>query len=169
MDKKINKKAEDYVVAFKNSIAEELKTLTHNGDTSMEEINNMIKSVYEYPRLVFEKHDFTKRKRQRNTIDKENQCTALKADGEQCTRRKLKNFEFCGTHSKDAPHGLKGDQKQTVKKVEIYTENIKGIIYYIDHVENIYKMEDILQEVENPRIIGKYVKDEHGIHIKEIF
>ena len=49
MDKKINKKAEDYVVAFKNSIAEELKTLTHNGDTSMEEINNMIKSVYERP------------------------------------------------------------------------------------------------------------------------
>lgn len=169
MDKKINKKTEDYIVEFKDMIAEQLKTLTQYNGVSSEQINDLIKSVYEYPRLVFDKQDFTKRKRQRNTIDKENQCTALKADGEQCTRRKLKNCDFCGTHSKDAPHGLKGDQKQTIKKVEIYTENIKGIIYYVDNVENIYKMEDILQEKENPLVIGKYTKDEHGIHIKEIF
>jgi hypothetical protein len=41
--------------------------------------------------------------------------------------------------------------------------DIKGIIYFIDHLKNVYKTEDILEEKENPRIIAK-ATCENGIH-----
>jgi hypothetical protein len=33
-----------------------------------------------------------------------------------------------------------------------------GIVYYIDHVKNVYDTEDIMNEVENPKIIANYEK-----------
>jgi hypothetical protein len=43
----------------------------------------------------------------------------------------------------------------TTRKVIIWTQDIKGIIYYIDANDNIYNPEDVLKGINNPRIIGK--------------
>ena len=74
--------------------------------------------------------------------------------------------EFCGTHFKSAPNGIASDNENKNKKIEVFNQDICGIIYYIDHNNNIYKMEDIIQNKINPQIIGKY-KVENGNYTLE--
>ena len=57
---------------------------------------------------------------------------------------------------------------QTTQKLEVIAEEIKGIVYYIDKFNNVYKTEDILAERENPQIIAKCVKTERGYTIPEL-
>ena len=84
------------------------------------------------------------------------------------TRRKKDGHDFCGTHCKSVPHGLVGVH-ETSTKLEIYTQDIKGIIYYIDGFSNIYKMEDILEGSQSPKIIGKYNKHDDIYSISELY
>ena len=161
MDKRINKKTETYVSDFKTSICERIK----NND----DINHIIEYIYEYPRLSFDKDDFVKRKRLRNTVPTTNRCTAKRANGEQCTRRKKDNCDFCGTHFKNAPHGLMSNTNTTQKKIEIFTKDIKGIWYWIDNEGNIYKTDDILKNIENPKKIGSYKIKNDDYSINEFF
>jgi hypothetical protein len=51
--------------------------------------------------------------------------------------------------------------------MEVFAEEIKGIVYYIDHFNNVYKTEDIMEAKENPKIVAKYVKTETGYSIPE--
>jgi hypothetical protein len=48
----------------------------------------------------------------------------------------------------------------TTQKVEVWAQDIMGIIYYIDKAGNVYQAEDIISNKTNPKIIAKYVK--HG-------
>ena len=112
MEKRFNKKAETYVLNYKNEIVDRLKEISQ----SNEKINDIIEYIYEYPRLTFEKEDFVKRKRVKNTIPSTNRCSAKRACGEQCTRRKREGSEFCGTHYKSAPHGFMSDKEELSKK-----------------------------------------------------
>jgi len=41
--------------------------------------------------------------------------------------------------------------------VEVFATEIKGILYYVDAFQNVYRTEDILESRENPRIIGKAI------------
>ncbi len=161
MDKRINKKTETYVSDFKNSICEKIK--------KNEDVNTIIEYIYEYPRLNFDKDDFVKRKRLRNTVPTTNRCTAKRANGEQCTRRKKENCDFCGTHFKNAPHGLMSSANTKQKKIEVFTKDIKGIWYWIDNEGNIYKTDDILKNIENPKIIGSYKIKNDDYSINEFF
>ena len=104
-----------------------------------EQLGTLVEFIYEYPRLTFDKEDFVKRKRVKNTIPITNRCAAKRANGEQCTRKKKDDCDFCGTHYKSAPHGLMVCQEIEKKKTEIYTEDINGIIYYVDDNQNVYK------------------------------
>ena len=83
---------------------------------------------------------------------------AKKANGEQCTRRKKDQCEYCGTHEKCQPHGIIDNiiEKTTLKKCEIFIKDIKGINYYIDLEGNVYDTADILHNKINPKIIAKY-------------
>lgn len=158
MDKKINKNIETYVTDFKDGIrAKVLELEFENKDKA----NQLLEFVYEYDRLILSKDVFQKRKRIKNSIPTSNRCNAKRANGEQCTRRKKKECEFCGTHSKGTPHGLfeiNEKENNICEKLEVFAEDIKGIVYYLDKYNNVYKTEDILQEKENPKIIAKYVK-----------
>jgi hypothetical protein len=166
MDKRFNKKAEAYVLKYKNDLVEKIKE--HNLDN--EQMNKLLEYIYEYPRLTFDKEDFVKRKRVKNTIPTENRCSAKRACGQQCTRRKREGSEFCGTHFKNAPHGFMSDKEENSKKnIEVFTEDIKGIIYYIDNNSNVYKMEDVLEGKENPEIIAKYEKSNNVCSIIEFY
>jgi hypothetical protein len=45
------------------------------------------------------------------------------------------------------------------KKVEVWAQDIQGILYYIDDKSNVYQAEDILSNKLNPKIIAKYKKE----------
>jgi hypothetical protein len=127
-------------------------------------MNELLEYVCEYDRLCFEKDDFVKRKRLKNTIPQMNRCNAKRASGEQCTRKRRNDCEFCGTHYKGTPYGMINgdDQDETPNhnhKIEVFAEDIGGIVYYIDNHKNVYKTEDIIQSKENPKIIAKYEKN----------
>lgn len=153
MEKRVNKKIEVYVSDFKKEICEKLK----ESGLSSGELSKLNEFIFEYPRCSIEKDELVKRKRVKNSIPVDNRCSAKRSDGDQCTRRKKEGHDFCGTHCKSVPHGLVGSNDAT-QKIEIFTQDIAGIIYYIDNVQNVYKMEDILQGSDSPAIIGKYKK-----------
>tara|TARA_B100000282_G_C31669453_1_gene461448 strand:- start:222 stop:743 length:522 start_codon:yes stop_codon:yes gene_type:complete len=158
MEKRVNSKIETYIVSFKQNIAEKVKEMPFE-DASMQK--NLLEFVFDYDRLCLTKEDFIKRKRIKNAIPTSNRCGAKRANGEQCTRRRKDNCEFCGTHEKGRPHGLiyNGDENNQLdnnKNLEVRAQEIMGIVYYIDNYKNVYKTEDILSEKENPEIIAKY-------------
>ena len=90
-----------------------------------------------------------------------NRCTAKLTNGEQCTRTRRQDSEFCGTHHKFTPHGKISEEKETNtdKTLEIMVVDIQGIIYYMDKFNNVYNITDILEKKENPQIVGKYKKN----------
>ena len=114
--------------------------------------------LYEYEQIQINKADFLKRKRVKNAIPNKNRCNAKKAGGDQCTRRRKDNCLYCGTHIKGAPHGEVTEivENNNKKTIDINAVQLNGIIYYIDNAHNVYKMEDILSEAENPMVIGSY-------------
>jgi hypothetical protein len=133
-------------------------------------IQNSLQFIYDYDRLSFNKEDFQKRKRVKNFVPIYDRCCAKRASDEQCTRRKKDGFEFCGTHIKGTPHGVvdtQNETKNTTQKVEVYAQDIQGIIYYIDKNNNVYQAEDIISNKINPKIIAKYVKNGEAYSIPE--
>ena len=48
------------------------------------------------------------------------------------------------------------------KKIEVWAQDIKGIIYHLDKNGNIYDPQHVHQNLKNPAIIAKYIKDENG-------
>lgn len=167
MERRLNKKAETYITNFKDSIRE--KT-TQMGMTNNEEVNKLLQYIYDYERLSFIKEDFEKRKRVKNFVPVFDRCCAKRASNEQCTRRKKGESEYCGTHLKGTPHGIvdgQNEPKNTTQKIEVYAQDIQGIVYYIDKNSNVYQAEDIISNKVNPKIIAKYTKDGDKYSIPE--
>jgi len=138
--------------------------------TKNEQVNQLLQYIYDYDRLAFIKEDFQKRKRVKNFVPIFDRCCAKRASNEQCTRRKKDGCEYCGTHLKGTPHGIidaQNENKNTTQKIEVYAQDIQGIVYYIDKNNNVYQAEDIISNKINPKIIAKYVKDGENYSIPE--
>ena len=158
MDKRLNKKIELYITQFKSDIKEKASQLGIK-----EETTQLLQYIYDYERLNLVKDDFLKRKRVKNTVSLFDRCCAKRANGEQCTRRKKNEDEYCGTHMKGTPHGIienTEEEAPTTQKLEVWAQDIQGIVYYIDKNNNVYQTEDIFVNKPNPKIIAKYVKNE---------
>ena len=158
MEKRLNKKIDTYISQFKEDIKEKVLQLGLNEN---EEISQIIQYMYDYEKLCLDKDDFLKRKRVKNVVNLFDRCCAKRANGEQCTRRKKEEDEYCGTHMKGTPHGIVANQEEpavTNQKVEVWAQDIQGIIYYIDKANNVYQAEDIIINKVNPKIIAKYTK-----------
>jgi hypothetical protein len=167
MEKRLNKKTEQYITNFKDSIRDKAQQMGMSKDN---QTNQLLQYIYDYERLSFEKEDFQKRKRVKNFVPVFDRCCAKRATNEQCTRRKKEGFEYCGTHIKGTPHGVMDnneDNKVTTQKIEVWAQDIQGIIYYIDKNNNVYKAEDIIVNKLNPKIIAKYVKNADVYSIPE--
>jgi len=166
MEKRVNTKIEEYIKTFKDAIRNKIIELNIEDKSKTAEL---VEFVYDYTRLSIQKDDLSKRKRVKNCIPNSNRCNAKRANGEQCTRRRKDECEFCGTHSKGTPHGVISQNAEQVNlhKHEVFAEEIKGIVYYIDHFNNVYKTEDIMEGKENPKIVAKYAKLENGYSIPE--
>lgn len=165
MDKRLSNKLTAHIRDFKDKIKAEL--LNNNYIADERKLSEFLNFIYEFQQIEITKDDFLKRKRIKNTIPENNRCNACKAGGEQCTRRRKENSLFCGTHLKGAPHGEVSEELEENDKkiIDITATQINGIIYYIDNVKNVYKMEDVLTNIENPRVIGDYKKINNEIII----
>ena len=167
MERRLNKKVESYITSFKDSIREKATSMDM---LKNEQVSQLLQYIYDYDRLSFNKEDFQKRKRVKNFVPIFDRCCAKRANCEQCTRRRKDGSEYCGTHLKGTPHGIVDAQtepKNTTQKVEVYAQDIQGIIYYIDKNNNVYQAEDIISNKVNPKIIAKYVKDGEKYSIPE--
>jgi hypothetical protein len=146
MDKRINKKISEYLSNFKDNIRLKADEL---GIAKKEEVSSLFQFIYDYERLVLTKEDFVKRKRVKNMVDFCERCCAKRATNEQCTRRKKQGSDYCGTHIKGTPHGIldsnnDDEVKQNTQKIEVWAQDIQGIMYYVDKFGNVYKAEEII-------------------------
>lgn len=157
MEKRIISKIDAYISAFKADIRQKIISL----DLDKAKMKDLAEFITEYERLIMDKDDFIRRKRVKNAIPQNNRCNAKRANGEQCTRRKRDDCEFCGTHYKGTPHGMvngsEGFAQECAKlQVELVVEDIGGIVYYLDKNHNVYNTEDVLRGADNPAVVGKY-------------
>jgi hypothetical protein len=159
MEKRLNKKLELWITGFKDNIREKASQI---GISKNDQTNQLIQYIYDYDRLTFGKEDFQKRKRVKNVVPFFDRCCAKRASNEQCTRRKKDGIDYCGTHMKGTPHGIidnQNESKPNTQKIEVWAQDIQGIVYYIDKAFNVYQAEDIVINKLNPKIIAKYVKN----------
>jgi len=165
MESRINKKLQLWVADFKEKMKEEISSSNLEHELS----NKLIQFVYNHETLCLTKEDFIKRKRIKNNIPHYERCVAKKSNDEQCTRKKKEGKEYCGTHLKGLPHGIMDSQGATEsnKKVEVWAQDIQGILYYIDDKNNVYQAEDILSNKLNPKIIAKYKKEKEVYSIPQ--
>jgi hypothetical protein len=161
---KLNGAVEHYFVDFKMELLKRLRECQGNTDVVQ------FVSEFSFPGLTTD--DYTKRKRIKNIIPFHEKCIAKRANGEQCSRRKKKNGDFCGTHTKACPHGVitppeeatnsgqgsKNDKNMVKKQIEVWLEDIGGIMYWINDSGVVYHPDDIKKNIENPRIIAHYEK-----------
>jgi len=168
MEKRINKKIETYISELKDCVRDKATSL---GLTNDDNLTQLVQYIYDYERLSLTKEDFMKRKRVKNVVHLSDRCCAKRANGEQCTRRKKDDTTtFCGTHLKGTPHGTYEMGEPILpqgQKVEVWAQDIQGIIYYIDKNSNVYQVEDIMQGKSNPKVIDKYIKTGETFSIPE--
>ena len=167
MERRINNKHRIYLQTFKEGI----KNLIDETKCDDETKNIILQYVYDYQPLNFEKSDFQKRKRVKNVVPFFERCCALRANKEQCTRRRKDGSRFCGTHIKGVPHGEinKVTQKPTHTKKTVKAQDIKGIIYYIDDNGNVFDPHDVMNNMVDPKIIAKYVEKDGKYSIPSLF
>jgi hypothetical protein len=180
MERRLNQRIEEYLIEFKNQVAGRIQTMVEGieetasgrdvsilGDVKTK-CNLLAAFVYNYEKIKVGKDDFMKRKRVKSVVPIYDRCCAKRASGEQCTRRKKEGESYCGTHIKGTPHSVMEEnvnEPSTPKnvKVDIWAQDIKGIIYYIDKAGNVYDTEDIMKIDKYPkRVIAKYMHDSKG-------
>lgn len=173
INKKIDQHNQDYKEFIKQNFVEldgfisnQFQTNTQSYGDIHNHLLSILQKCYDYKKLCLDKDDFQKRKRIKNTVSLCERCCACRASKEQCTRRKKEGSDFCGTHIKGVPHGViedKVEASQLNKKGSVWAQDIKGIMYYIDDANNVYKTEDIMKNVVNPAVIAKYSVEDKGI------
>lgn len=193
MERRIGAKIDSYTIAFKDEVASKLRDLNaavaalsnekHDaGDKDKHQqmqtqqvdslFKHIISFVYDYEKLKLTKEDFMKRKRVKNIVPAQYRCHAKRANGEQCTRKKKAGCDYCGTHTKGVPNSIMDDvangsssaTKVSQQNVNVWVQNIKGIEYFIDSKNNVYKHEDVIDNTANPQIIAKCSKNETGLY-----
>ena len=154
MEKHINEKISLHFNSLSKNINEYLKSNSIDDDNKY----NIINIIKNFPELNLCSADLQKKRRTKNQIPLYLKCNACRANGEQCSRRKRDNCEYCGTHEKNRPYGeyTMAVKVDNYKKIEVWTEDINGIIYYIDNQNNVYKTQDIISNVINPSVIYRY-------------
>ena len=173
MERRVIQKVETHFRGMKTQIkrhvVDALDNVAHELDGN-EEMKNKINSIltemmqeiYDMPQINLGAEDFVKRKRAKNVVPFYDRCRANRANNEQCTRRKRPGCMFCGTHSKGTPHGIvetENNENSSGKQIQVWAEEINGIMYYLDDTGNVYDVEDIMRNKPNPKVIAKYEKD----------
>ena len=154
----MQKKLQTFIDGHIKGMKEEIRKILldeHNTST-----NDKLEKIFALDSPIINMEDFTRKKRVRNIIADCDRCCAYKAEKERCTRKKRDGFNVCGTHLKGTPHGMIDNNvnETHVKKVDVYTKDIGGIIYYVDNDKNVYSSTDIMKAIQNPTKIGYYTE-----------
>ena len=107
MEKRITKKVDEYISCLKQDIKQKMMEAKIH---ETEQGKNLLQFILDQPSITFHPDDFVKRQRAKNIIPINDRCTAKRANGELCSRKKRKNNMFCGTHSKGTPYGVVDNQ-----------------------------------------------------------
>lgn len=161
MERNLNQKIAAHMSGLKGNITQWLETnqLTVVDASGKNRINDLMRNISDFPSLELNKDDFKRRIRVKTIIPTYERCCALRLNGEQCTRKNKANERFCGTHLKGLPYGkIEEFPHVEQEKVEIQLEEICGIHQYIDKKGNVYSSEDILNNIQNPRVISRWKK-----------
>jgi hypothetical protein len=157
MEKRIISRCKEITGGLKTNIISIIENDSELDIDMRKRLSLLIKNI---PETVLNKDDFTRRKRSKSSVPIYLRCNAMRANGEQCSRKKKGDLEYCGTHEKNRPHGefenKIADKEDELKKTEVYLTEINGIAYYIDANNNVYNSQDILENKEIPRKIGVY-------------
>ena len=101
-----------------------------------------------------------------NPAMKQEQCRALSASGERCTRRVNKKSDcgLCGTHMRGTPNGTiaPSPAPEQQSRIEVRVQDICGINYYIDDEGSVYDPRDIVGRLPMPRVVATWIKDGDG-------
>lgn len=163
MEARIQNKIDAHLRAFKLSIQDNLrnKNIKLINSSGEDYTLDFLQTIFDFEGLQLEKEDFQRRRRVKNQVPKTERCCAKRANGEQCTRRRL-DSQFCGTHKKGAPHGVvsedQGTSSTAIDKVEIWMQDFNGINYFVDKQHNVYSPEDIVANNVNPAVIGRWTQ-----------
>lgn len=165
MERNIITKVHNYTNEFKDNLQQWIeknncKIMIGEEDKT----NDFVQYMNDFPNIELCKQDFQKRKRIKNSVPDYNRCIALKFNGCRCSRKqKHDGTQFCGTHMKGSPYGTieQKVQQDKVEKIQLWLQDINGISRYIDSTGNVYCTEDIMNSMENPRVIGKYMKNDN--------
>jgi len=171
MEKRVEVKVSNYTNRFKDDVKNKMSELgllsMDNTDSSA---SHLLRYIFDYQSLDWNKDDFTRRKRVKNSVPAIDRCMAKRANGEQCTRRRKEECQYCGTHSKGVPHGeyeVNSNELNTNKIVELIVHDINGIMYYVDSNNNVYNQAHVLSEKNNPECIGTRIENSDGTyHVK---
>lgn len=168
---KLNALINGFMDEFKRELSDKLQSGESN--------STVLEYIQRYQPPIITEEDIMKKKRVKNIIPFHDKCIARRANGEQCSRRKKKGGNFCGTHNKACPHGTISLESITAenseiaqgvvkKHIEVWLEDINGIMYWINNEGAVYHPDDIRNNIENPRVISHYEKIENGdsIHYK---
>lgn len=157
MEKRIISRCKEITSNLKTNI---INIIENDSQVDVDLRNRLSLLIKNIPETLLNKDDFTRRKRSKSSIPVYLRCNAMRANGEQCSRKKKGGLEYCGTHEKNRPHGeFENNLEKTdneLKKTEVYLTEINGIAYYIDSKNNVYNSQDILENKEVPRKIGTY-------------
>ena len=149
MDTDLNNQVANFICEFKN----DLKVKTLSLSLPQADKLELVEYIYNYPRFQVNLSKYEKKKREPKKIPPINErCTAKRSNGEQCSRRKKKHFEFCGTHlnHSDAP-----SQPSLIEK-ELVATNVNGILHYVGEKGLVFSPEDVLRGSVNPKHIGYF-------------
>jgi hypothetical protein len=158
MQNRVNEKCQETWLVLK----EKLKEIALNEEVSKQDLINFVNN-YEFPLLT--KEDLERKKKEKTELPANCRCEAKKSDEEQCSRRKKKGCDYCGTHEEKQPFGvIAPTDRPTTHQINVWVQEIKGILYHIDSNGNVYKQEDVMLNRMNPKIIAKYVLSEDGVY-----
>lgn len=158
MSKKLHLTLKENSKKFNTGLINKLSSL-HIDDTTISEITNYIATQ---DLICYEKDEIEKSRRIKKTISSNEQCNAIRIDGNRCTRRKKFDSSFCGTHL-----NCQFPMEEFIPPIDaicpiidkiVSAIDVHGIIYYIDQDLIVYKTEDVLKGVIDPKIIGHALK-----------
>lgn len=170
MEKIANEKAAQYIATFKQQLAAKCAIAQHHPDS----LADLAEFIASYEPLIFTRDEMNRKKRPKNFVPIYDRCCAKRSSEEQCTRRRKVGSEYCGTHCKGTPHGVvnaatNAESAAAVSvpslaatgptsdlRVDVWAQDIMGIVYYVDKRGNVYDTEDVLSNKMNPKIIAKY-------------
>jgi len=102
-----------------------------------------------------------KKKKNKTHVDASKLCMARKQDGNQCTRRKKDDNNFCGKHIKNRKFGTIDDNSSIIQKfanddniIMTCVEIFNGIKYLVDDNNIVYT-----HNTSAPTIVGRKIGD----------